>query len=239
MRILGFFISLVFLSMGVFAQNQELKPLKRARDWVPSKVFLSADLAGLLRLTTPGNVQTEFQGKVDFDSFFLTIDAGYLRTDLDRIGDGSNFNYESNGLFYRVGPQVDFMPYNKDWSQLYFGFMYGWSRFEDKIQYQNTNSIYVSPNEQPISLDNERIKARWLEANFGLSAHIVGPLYMGYVLRFKFAPSVKGAGELYPWEIPGYGRADRTGRFGFNYHITYKLGFRNKKVPLRPGEKPQ
>lgn len=227
MKILGFFISLYLLLVGsVYAQNTKLDSIKRERDWRPSQVFLSADIFGLTRLKDQGNLLIEFQAKVDFDIYFLALDAGYMKSNLNH----ELSNYDASGFFYRVGPQVDFMPYNRHWSNMYFGFMYGWSTFSDDITYQTVESTWPSSNR---GISNSKLKAQWVEANFGLSAHIIGPLYMGYVLRFKFGRKISGFDELIPWEIPGYGRADRTGRFGFNYHITYRFGYRDKKVPVK------
>ena len=227
MRISGFLISLCLLSYLAQAQDTEYYLPKRERDWVPSHLFLSTDLIGLTRLSNPGNIYTSYQAKIDFDSYFLVVDAGYSKVKLSE----SLFDYSSQGMFYRVGPQVDFLPYSKDWNNLFFGLMYGWSAYQDEIDHRSATSKWPESN---LSLQNNDLRAQWAEANFGLSAHIVGPLFMGYVLRFKFARTLDDYDELYPWEIPGYGRADMTGRFEFNYHITYRIGFREKPLPLRP-----
>lgn len=234
LRILGCYIltNMIFLSLTMAQAQQDVyvPPPKRDRDWKPSMVFLSTDVIGMYELVTSDDYKTEYQAKVDFDSYFFTVDFGHQKNDVDQ----ADFSYQAKGYFSRVGVQADFLPFNKNYNNFYFGFMYGWSRSEDNIRYQDPDTRYALPLDEVLNLENDKIKASWFEANLGLSVHIIGPIYMGYVLRFKFAPNIKGTDGLYPWEIPGYGRADRTGRFEFNYHITYRLGFRDKKVPLRP-----
>ena len=52
---------------------------------------------------------------------------------------------------------------------------------------------------------------------------------MGYTVRMKFALKTDASGPLMPSDVPGYGRADASSYWGFNYQIFVRLPVR--KVP--------
>ncbi|PIB36506.1 hypothetical protein BFP72_14410 [Reichenbachiella sp. 5M10] len=199
---------------------------KRVRDWKPSELFLSADVVGMARLVS-GDVQTEFQAKVDFDHFYMAVDWG--RSNLN--SDGENFDYQSSGNFFRVGPQVNFTPYSKIRSSIYFGLMYAHSSFTDEINYFVVGDDWDNVD---LSYENKGMSANWMEAMMGLNVRIVGPLFLGYTVRFKLAKWMSDYEVLQPYEIPGYGQADKSSVFGFNYYITYRFGFRKKPIETKP-----
>lgn len=200
---------------------------RRDRDWKPSAVYLSGETVGLLKSTSKDFKHFELNAKVDFDNLFLAVDYGSIRSILD----GDNFVYESNGSFLRVGPQINFMPYNENWSNLFFGLVYARSWFEDQVVHSTPEGIWTEFN-QPF--ENRNMTAGWAEANLGLSAHVIGPLYFGYVVRFRMAMQMSDPGMLRPYEVPGFGAARKASNFGFSYYITYRFGFRNKAVPKKP-----
>jgi hypothetical protein len=233
MKILGCTISLVFMiALGELSAQDPVRP-KRERDWNPSAVYLSGDLASPFRSAFSQTNTYEFRTKVDFDSYFLVFDYGRVNSTISRVIDptGADFDYKSEGNFFRIGPQVDFMPFNKNWSNLTFGIMYAWANFNDRIDYELRNEEWDDVN---LNYSNNSIRARWYEASLGLSAHIIGPLYLGYTFRFKLAKKMSDPGPLKPYEIPGFGPARRGSNFGMSYYITYRLGFRKKAVPVKP-----
>ena len=123
------------------------------------------------------------------------------------------------------------MPYNKHRSSIFFGLMYARSNFKDQISYDQFDQGWGA---NTLNYSNDNLTARWFEANLGINVRIAGPIYLGYTMRFKFSKSLSGNGELFPYEIPGFGKADKGGQFGFNYYVIYKLRFRDKPIPKRP-----
>ncbi|UXX79983.1 DUF6048 family protein [Reichenbachiella carrageenanivorans] len=230
MRILRYITSLIFLFLGwnVIAQETE-------KDFKPSEIIFAADVVGLGKTAFSDETKLEFHSKIDFHYYYLAADFG-----VDKINPiGDDFDYSSEGTFFRVGPHINLMPYNKHRSSIFFGLMYAQSTFSDKINYSQED---VGWGADQITYANDDMKARWFEANLGINVQIAGPLYLGYTLRFKFAKDLSSYGELMPYEIPGFGKADKNGQFGFNYYVIYKLRFRDKPIPKRPvkiEEKPQ
>lgn len=222
MRILKYTTSLIalFVSWGGLAQEAK-------KDFKPSEVIFAADVIDLGKSLFTDETSLEFHAKIDFHHFYLAGEFG-----VDKINPiGTGFNYSSEGTFFRVGPQVNLMPYNRHRSSIFFGLMYARSSFKDQISYSQPD---VGWGDEVIAHTNENLKARWFEANMGINVKVLEPLYLGYTMRFKFSQTLSGNGELQPFEIPGFGEADKSSQFGFNYYIIYKLRFRDKPIPKKP-----
>lgn len=225
MKILKYTISLLFFILSANSFAQEGK-----KDFIPSEILFATDAVGVGKTVFTKETQLEFHTKIDFHHYYLAAEFGVNKINPT----GASFNYTSEGTFFRIGPHVNLMPYNKHRSSIFFGLMYARSSFSDEIGYTQSNAGWGN---QTITYANDGLKARWYEANIGINAKVVGPIYLGYTLRFKFAKSLTGNEELFPLEIPGYGAADKGNRFGFMYQIIYKFRFRDKPIPKRPIKK--
>lgn len=227
MKILKYITSLIILLSGEYLIAQEAK-----KDFVPSEVIFATDVVGLGKTLFADEIKLEFHSKVDFGQYYLAGEFG-----VDKINPtGEGFDYSSEGTFFRVGPHINMMPYNKHRSSIFFGLMYARSNFKDKISYDQVDQGWGAST---LNYANDNLTARWFEANLGINVKIAGPIYLGYTLRFKFSKSLSGNEELFPFEIPGYGKADKGGQFGFNYYVIYKLRFRDKPIPKRPIKIPE
>lgn len=227
MKILKYITSLIILLSGEYLTAQEVK-----KDFVPSEVIFATDVVGLGKTLFTDEIKLEFHSKVDFGQYYLAGEFG-----VDKINPtGEGFDYSSEGTFFRVGPHINMMPYNKHRSSIFFGLMYARSNFNDKISYDQADQGWGAGT---LNYTNDNLTARWFEANLGINVKIAGPIYLGYTLRFKFSKSLSGNEELFPFEIPGYGKADKGGQFGFNYYVIYKLRFRDKPIPKRPIKIPE
>ena len=222
MRILKFITSLLLLLIWFTSNAQDKK-----NKFLPSEVLFATDVVGLGKTLFTDETRLEFHSKVDFHQYYLAGSFG-----INKINPSSDvFDYSSEGTFFRVGPHVNFMPYNKHRSSIFFGIMYARSSFKDNINYFQSDAGW---GDQNLTYSNSDLKARWFEANMGINVKILGPLYLGYTLRFKFSKKLSGYENLVPLEIPGFGQADKGNQFGFNYYIIYKLRFRDKPIPNRP-----
>lgn len=235
MRILKYITSLsvLLVSQSVMAQDNEQPIIQKVeKDFKPSEVIFATDVIGLGKTLFTDETKLEFHSKIDFHHYYLVGEFGMDKINLN----GNGFDYNAEGTFFRVGPHVNMMPYNKHRSSIFFGLMYARSSFKDEITYQQADQGWGVQN---LNFANDNLKARWYEANLGINVRVFGPVYLGYTLRFKFAKSLSGNEKLTPYEIPGYGKADKGGQFGFNYYVIYKLRFRDKPIPKKPTKLPR
>lgn len=223
---ISLYLILVAGAFNLSAQEAENVPLDK-RDWKPSVVFFSADVVKLIDMAASNDLNMEFNFKTDFDQLFLAFDFGLENQNLS----GEGFDYHSEGRFYRIGPQINFMKYNQERSNIFFGISYAAANLSDNIDYHVAEGVF---DEAQLQYSNVNLKAHWFELNTGLSVRVAGPIFLGYTVRFKLAKSMDTPSKLTPFNIPGYGDASKDSRFGFNYYVTYKLGFRKKKIPQKP-----
>ncbi|SMD33194.1 hypothetical protein SAMN04488029_1551 [Reichenbachiella faecimaris] len=233
MRTLKYIISLFVLIVNFGVSAQEIKKEQKVKkDFMPSEVIFATDVIGLGKTLFSDETKLEFHSKIDFHHYYLAGELGIDKINLT----GEGFDYSSDGTFFRLGPHVNMMPYNKHRSSIFFGIMYARSSFSDHITYAQSDTGW---GEDQLIYSNENLEARWFEANMGINVNIAGPLYMGYTVRFKFSKKLSDNGKLFPFEIPGFGQADKGSQFGFNYYVIYKLRFRDKPIPKRPVKIPE
>ena len=245
-----FSISLFLISIACFAQEdrkiesdtlkitidpnkQKINKEKIERDFKPSAVNIGLDVLGLARTaTSKGYSKFEAQADIDLDRYFFVIDLGHEESALSN-GDFSSAN---SGNYFRAGVQVNMMPYNPNRNFFFVVLRYARSYFSDNIIYKNNFDKW---GEKQLSFENEGLSARWLEMTMGMKVKVFERLYFGYTIRYKMAKKISSFEELIPGNIPGFGAADKSSNFGFNYYILYHIPFRDKPVPKKPKKTPR
>jgi len=211
---------LVIGGFGLFAQNK----------FVPTSIRFGTELA-LLGITAFNSDRSafEFTTDIDFHKYYLSFDYGYA----DRIRNESKYIYQSTGNYFRIGPDINFLYYDKRSSVLFLGVRYARSNYDDKLTFLREDPSYGTLT---IERENNDLEASWVELLIGLKVRIWKELYMGYNLRFKFSRSFE-VDNLFPFDIPGYGSAEDRSRFDLNYYIYYKIKWKEKPIPPKPRDK--
>ena len=55
---------------------------------------------------------------------------------------------------------------------------------------------------------------------------------MGYTMRYKFGQDISGGDSLASFDLPGFGRANKSNNFGLSYYLLYRIRFRKEKEPI-------
>ena len=170
----------------------------------------------------------ELVGEVDLNKFFAVVEYGNEHFD---YGD-SSYHYRSSGNYLRLGFDYNMIPRDLFGSELFFGFRYAASRFDEKLSGETNiyqwGAAYMND-------ENKQLKGSWIEFTAGMKAQVWKHLYMGYTLRLKVAPGIKGDQNLETYRMPGYGLPARPNFWGINYYAAWKFDFRKKYV--RPQKK--
>ena len=216
---------------SLISSSSREKDLKVERDFKPSAVKIGVDALAFGRtVTTSGFSQYEIQSDIDFDRYFFVVDIGRESNSLSN----SEFSYSNSGNYFRLGLQVNMMPYNVDRSFFFFGFRYARSNFSHELNYVGSFDNWGNQN---FDISNGSLSARWFETNMGMKVKVFENIFFGWTIRFKIAKKISGISDLEPRNIPGFGLADKGGNAGFNYYILYNIPFRDKPVPPRPKRK--
>lgn len=152
---------------------------------------------------------------VSFGKYLLSADLGTGMHAL--FADG--LEYHTSGNYFRIGPDINFIPESDDKNAFFVGLRYGRSSFEEKL-----NTTFFVPGWNALEVNpNRQASARWFEGVVGLKARVWNNFYLGYTLRYKFGAKVKDDEGFTAYEVPGFGKLGDGNTFSFNYHIFYRI----------------
>lgn len=191
----------------------------------PTGIRFGTDLISLIKSQTTTHWNGwEVNGDLDFYRYFLAVDYGSWSRN-DNITNGT---YKNNGTYYRIGTDINFLLKDPDRNMFFIGFRYGHSSYDESVAYSLVDSAYGAA---PKDISVSGRSAHWLELTTGLRVKIVSGLWLGYTARMKFSPHASDVPGLKPFDIPGYGLAERKPYWGINYQIFWRIPLPKKEVP--------
>jgi len=199
--------------------------------WSPTMFRLGYDLLGPLQnAISRSRGGWELTGEVDLNKFYVIAEYGNEHFD---YGD-SSYHYRTNGNYLRLGFDINMIPLDEFGSELFFGFRYATGSFDETL-----SGVTNVPQWGPGYMDskNSKIKSSWVEFTAGMKVKVWKQLYMGYTLRLKVAPVLKGEQNLETYRIPGYGLYSKTNFWGINYYTMWRFKFRKKYIRPRKSAK--
>lgn len=196
-------------------------------------ITVQADVASVATslLSNGDTYSYEVSAQADFrHKLFPVIEIGYAGADkltTDNIG------FKTNGLFERIGLDINMISQKKDskptTSLFLLGFRLGMSNFNYDISNITITDEYWGGT-QSVPYNNVSTTKFWYELTAGIRVEVVKDIYMGWTVRKKKLLNKDADGSVTPWYIPGFGISDNS--LGFNYTIGYKLHLPAKKKPL-------
>lgn len=219
----------MLLSMHALAQSplpQTAAP-KPPKDFRPTVLRLSYDFVPLTEgLITDIRTGHQFQGSVDFYKYFFVFEYGMQHTSR-----GNGYIYESDGTFFRLGPEVNLLKNAKDGTSLTFGLRYAQNHYSDEIGFTIHDNPFVE--DLVVTEGNPDLRSRWVELTTGLNVNVWKGLYMGYTIRYMVLRKVKGIDDFAPYDVPGFGLYENNVGVGFSYFIGWAIPLR-KPFPEEP-----
>lgn len=191
--------------------------MAQSHQYHPTAVRVGTDLLGLGQtFFGDGRQRIEINGDLAIDKYFFALDVGMDNLELQE----ETFSYSSDGYYFRTGIDVNFMADDEDHNAMFFGVRYARSYFQDNLHWRADNPYYPIST---IASSNENLRGSWAELVGGMKVKVWQNLFVGYTVRFKFLRTVKGDGNLIPYEMPGYGRFENKNRIGFNYQVHWRI----------------
>ena len=193
------------------------------KKYTPAGIRLGYDLIALFRNNFTDNFSGyEINADVDFNRYYLAVDYGNW---------GRNFvtqdhAYSSDGNYFRVGADVNFLKKDPEKNMFFLGMRYVRSVFSEYLSTQVSDSVWGFPRQE---YTNTNVKGRWFELTGGIRVKVWKIIWMGYTARFKFALKTSDSPFMIPHDVPGYGRTDKTSYWGFNYQLFIRLPFRKDR----------
>ncbi|MEM7548145.1 MAG: DUF6048 family protein [Bacteroidota bacterium] len=233
MRRTYLFIISLFLAAQLLAQNEQDQlpqgaPKKINKfDIRPYGLRLGVDISDIgVSLFDDDRTRYGINLDLDIHKYLFQIDGGYARstyTEEDLI-------YRSEGVFYRVGIDYNFMYFNEQASAIFLGARYANAvTYDDEIAFVLGDPIFGS---EIIRSEVENRSANWLEITTGIKARVLENIFIGFTARYKFRRR-GNRDQIVTFDLPGFGRTDRMANLGLNYYVYYRLPFRKKDL-IRP-----
>lgn len=215
----------------VMAQVVLSDSIPKTKMVLPTLLRVGTDLLGATRSAIDETRDSwEIQAEVDIYRYFIAIEYG---RESYRFAN-TNYDYENDGSYFRVGADINLIPREAFGSVLYFGLRYARSTFNEELSGVISDPVW---DYVVINSTNNGIEARWIEIVTGMKAKIWKNMYLGYALRLKVSPKIKNPSELKldPYQIPGFGLASQNSFYGVNYYVAWQFPFRQKfMAPRQP-----
>ncbi len=222
--ILKYFFSLWFLFIFLTSYGQDEKPVDPSdtikNKYLPSAIRIGTDIISIIKSQSGNRFDGwEINADIDFYRYYLAFDYGSWA----RSEELFNGTYQNEGTYFRIGTDINFILKDPDRNMLFLGFRYGQSNFDETVNY-----FFTDPNfgDFQKSVTTSQISGRWGELTTGLRVKIWKGFWMGYTARFKFAPSTSSTPGVIPFDIPGYGLAEKSTYWGLNYQVFWRVPFR-------------
>ena len=118
-----------------------------------------------------------------------------------------------------------------DHNVFFMGFRYGHCLYDESLNYSFTDPTYGNT---PIAISSTGISGHWLELTTGLKVKILAGFWLGCTARLKFAPHALSDSAQKPFDIPGYGIAEKAPWWGINYQAFWRIPFRKPEGISKP-----
>jgi hypothetical protein len=220
-------ISIVlFCTLTLSAQKKDTVKVKH--DYRPTGIRVGTDVVAIIQSATDETFEGwEVNGDIDFYRYYFAVDYGYWARDYTAY----DATYSNDGNYWRVGADVNFLTKDPDKNMFFFGLRYGSSVFSEQMTIQKVDPVW---GDISATFNNNNLNAHWFELTTGLRVKMLKIIWMGYTVRLKFALDTDSTVAMMPSDVPGYGRADASSYWGFNYQIFVRLPVRKaSSIPLK------
>ena len=202
--------------------EQERLRMKQIDDSIPlfRGVQAGIDAVGLIQMGVSRYGQIEGLLRVNLkDKYFPVIEAGWGRA--DERNEVTETSFKTSAPYGKIGIDFNMMRNKHDIYRLYIGARYALTYYKFDVEHPDV----VDPiwgGLIPFKHHNISAHYHWLEAVAGIDAKIIGPLRLGWTVRYK-RRIVHNDGELgSTWYVPGYGRQGSS-RLGGTFNIIFEL----------------
>jgi len=236
------YIGSFFLCVNILVSSSSTWAKTR---YAPTGIQLSVDALRLFSYKyhdAHQGPQYELNASIDFASWLLEGDWGCSHSQWK--GTSAKSKYTSNGKYFRIGLNYNFLQDTPDKNMAFLGFRYAMSFFDDhlvsKILYHHDNAgntVIIKTNDPIIDSKQTSVQARWFEMVAGIKVKVWKLLYVGSTLRYKFSLCLNGANSHVPYDVPGWGLNDEQGPFILNLYLSLRIPLVRNTLPSHISQK--
>jgi len=193
-----------------------------AQKYVPHTFIGGLEFPSVFRSLISGDRNMgEIQAGVNVASHMVIFEYGFENVKHEN----SSYSFKTKGPFFRTGLDLTLNPKNQNGNIIFTGFRIAKANYRNSLDFIAQSTAFEDPK---VSAKNDNLKANWKEWTFGMKVRLTERIMIGYTMRYKLGPKIKGGDSLRSFDLPGYGRAKKKNNFGLSYYIHYRLNFRKQ-----------
>ncbi|MFB6343827.1 DUF6048 family protein [Saccharicrinis sp. FJH62] len=174
---------------------------------------------GIARGGMEASIDTEVKGR-----YFPVFELGHEFVSLNQ----TNYNLNTNGLFFRFGVDNNFLQYaDKDDRDMFFmGIRIAYANFTqsaDNIILNNTGTDVT------FNFPDQNFHSVWGELTVGVKTEIAKNLFLGWTVRGKRMIKTSSR-DVTPYLVPGFGKYSNNVNVAANIYLSYALPIKKGSV---------
>lgn len=198
-------VSLLLLTLALSAQAQA-KVFSLEKDSIPffRGFAVSFDLVGpaMLALTDRGEYEGALRVNLH-DQWFPIFEMGVGRANHEN-DEVTGITYKTTAPYFRIGMDWNVLKKKHGPNRMYAGFRYAFTSFNVDIIRENLpDPVWLS--QTGFGIKDLSCVMHWAEIVFGIDAKIIGPLHLGWSVRYKRPLYHKNGDIGNIWYVPGFG----------------------------------
>jgi len=197
--------------------------LKLERDSLPMfrGFAVSFDLWGAIQMQLSDYGQYEGALRLNLhDQYFPIVEVGYGKASHED-DEVTGVTYKTSAPYFRVGVDVNLMKNKHAVNRIYGGLRYGFTSYKVDV----SRRPFPDPVWQwdtSYGVVGEGCSQHWAEAVFGIDAQVLGPVHLGWSVRYRRRLAHHDGIMGKTWYVPGYGIQNST-RLGGTFNISIDI----------------
>ncbi|KIP55069.1 hypothetical protein ST42_10885 [Prevotella pectinovora] len=153
------------------------------------------------------------------DRYFPVVEVGYGKA--DHTEENTQMSYKTSAPFFRAGMDFNVLKNKHDIYRLYVGARYAFTSYKYDLASPGVEDP-VWGGVTPYEVKGAKCNYHWLEAALGVDVKLVGPLHLGWSLRYKQKLTADEGKLGKSWYVPGFGKTGTTA-FGALFNISLDI----------------
>jgi hypothetical protein len=212
---------LLLLTVPQHADAQKLFKLEKDSIAFFRGFALSFDLVGPAKLMLSDYGEYEGALRINLhDQWFPVFELGLGHADHAK-DEVTGLSYKTAAPYFRVGLDFNLLKKKHGPNRMYGGFRYAYTSY--KVDLWRAN--YPDPTwlwDTSFGVVGEKCSQHWLEAVLGVDAEIVGPLHLGWSVRYKRRLAHNDGIMGKTWYVPGFGIYGGS-RLGGTFNVIFDI----------------
>lgn len=181
---------------------------------------VSADLVGPVMMAVSDYGQYEAALHLNLkDKYFPVFELGYGKA--DHTEETTQLSYKTSAPFFRIGADFNVLKNKHDIYRLLVGARYGFTSFKYDLSSPGVEDP-VWGETTPYEANGVKCSYHWLEVAAGVDVKLVGPVHLGWSVRYKQRLSANEGTLGKSWYVPGYGETG-TSAFGALFNVSIDI----------------